>query len=214
MKKSILDSKKLFIFDLDGTVTDTEPCHRESYDRTLKMLCDSSMGHEEFLENYVGHSETDIYRLMRKNKNIDFDDSEFFTTRVNNLFDIVKEKSLTTSAFYRQLEKLYPDRKFIALTSQRMSVLDRFREIIDYGKIKEFMSVAETPYGKKEVLADTEKYLGYKAEECVIFEDYKVTLRAAMDCGIFAVGVRHTLNSLGDDDCNAVVDIENEIFFE
>lgn len=214
MNKKILDEKELFIFDLDGTVCDTEPCHHAAYVRTIESLCPGhTIPAEEFLKEYVGHPETEIYSLLKKNKGIDFDDSLFFETRVNNLFDIVRERKLDCASFYRQLEKEYPDRKFIALTSQRVSVLERFKEFIDYGKIKEFISVADLPYNKKDVLADTEKYLGYPQSKCVIFEDFAPTLKAAMSNGVYAVGVCHNFNSLSDEDCDEMISIHKEVVF-
>lgn len=214
MNKSILDTKKLFIFDLDGTVCDTEPCHHAAYVRTIEALCPGhTISAEEFLRCYVGHSETEIYSLLKKNKSIDFDDNVFFETRIKNLFDIVRERSLDCAPFYRQLEETYPDRKFIALTSQRVSVLDKFREIIDYGKIKEFISVADKPYGKRDVLADTKKYLGFSQSECVIFEDFAPTLRSAMENSVYAVGVRHDFNDLDKNDCDEMINIHNNVVF-
>ncbi|MBQ2729899.1 MAG: HAD family phosphatase [Clostridia bacterium] len=214
MNKEILDAKELFIFDLDGTVCDTEPCHHAAYVRTIEMLCPGhTIPPEEFLSCYVGHSETEIYRLLKKNKNIDFDDELFFKTRIENLFDIVNERKLDCALFYRQLEKMYPDKRFIALTSQRVFVLDRFRKIIDYGKIKEFISVADKPYEKKDVLADTEKYLGVAQSKAVIFEDFSPTLCAARENGVYAVGVCHSFNSLSTDVCDELIDIHKEISF-
>ena len=143
MNKQILDTKELFIFDLDGTITDTEPCHFESYRRTLLSICNIVLTEEEFLRCYVGHPETEIYALLRQNHSIDFDDDLFFKTRIDNLFDIVAERGMVTAPFYRQLEILYPNAEFIALTSQRESVLERFRTLVDYGKMKHFISVAD-----------------------------------------------------------------------
>lgn len=208
MLNDVLKDKKLFIFDLDGTVTDTEPLHRLSYDRTLRALIPGqTMEHEDFLRNYVGSSETVIYKRMKELRKIDFDEDLFFRTRIENLFDIVRETGLTTAPFYKRLCRDFSDRKFIALTSQRSFVLDGFRKIVDYGKIEEFISVADKSYGKREVLADTEKYLGYKQRDCVIFEDYNMTLHAAREAGVLAVGVRHTLNFLKEDDCDILIDI-------
>lgn len=214
MNKRILDEKELFIFDLDGTVCDTEPCHHEAYVRTIESLCPGhTIPPEEFLSCYVGHSETEIYSLLKKNKGIEFDDDLFFRKRIENLFDIVKERSLDCAPFYRQLEKMYPDRQFIALTSQRVSVLDRFRELIDYGKIKEFISVADKPYSKKDILKDTERYLGVPQSRCVIFEDFAPTMHAAMENGVYAVGVCHDFNTLSPTDCNEMTDIHKEAEF-
>ena len=207
-----LGEKKLFIFDLDGTATDTEPFHYEAYRQTVEALCPGhTVTKEEFLQNYVGHPETEIYSLLKKNKNVAFDDGEFFRTRTENLFARVKKLGLRTAPFYRQLEILYPNAEFIALTSQRESVLERFRTLVDYGKMKRFISVADKPYSKADVLKNSKELLGYGARECVLFEDFAPTLRAAMTCGIYAVGVMHEFNKLSSDDCNALLDIHTPI---
>lgn len=203
-----LSEKKLFIFDMDGTITDTEPCHYEAYRRTMEAICPgNTITEDEFLRCYVGHPETEIYALLKEKKQIEFDDDLFFRTRIDNLFVIVKERRLTTAPFYRQLETMFTDAEFITLTSQRVSVLSRFREVIDYGKISRFISVADLGYGKGDVLRNTEKYLGYKQSECVIFEDFAPTLRAAIDAGVTAIGVKHDFNAITDRDCDFLIDI-------
>ena len=132
-------NKKLFIFDLDGTVTDTEPCHFEAYRRTVEAFCPGQcVTEEEFLRCYVGHPETEIYALLKEKKHTDFDDAAFFRHRIDELFKIVAERGMKTAPFYRQLEAFFQNARFIALTSQRESVLDRFRETVDYGKITEY----------------------------------------------------------------------------
>lgn len=207
-----LSDKKLFIFDMDGTITDTEPCHYEAYRRTIEALCpNNTITEEEFLRCYVGHPETEIYSLLKEKKQIVFDDDLFFKTRIDNLFKIVKERGLTTATFYRQLEKMFPSAEFITLTSQRTSVLSRFREIIDYGKISRFISVADLDYGKVDVLGNTEKYLGHTQSDCVIFEDFAPTLRAAKGFGVTAVGVSHDFNAITDGDCDFMIDIHKTI---
>lgn len=207
-----LSEKKLFIFDLDGTATDTEPFHYEAYRKTVEAFCPGcTVTKEEFLKNYVGHPETEIYTLLKKNKGVDFDNGEFFSARVKNLFADVERLGLLTAPFYRQLEILYPNAEFIALTSQRESVLERFRSLVDYGKMKRFISVADKPYNKADVLKNSKELIGCKASECVIFEDFAPTLRSAMACGIYAVGVMHEFNALSSDDCNALLDIHTPI---
>ncbi len=207
-----LSEKKLFIFDMDGTITDTEPCHYEAYRRTIEEICPGNTITEgEFLRCYVGHPETEIYAMLKEKKQIGFDDDLFFRTRIDNLFKIVKERGLTTAPFYKQLEEMFSDAEFVTLTSQRTSVLDRFREVIDYGKIGRFISVADLDYGKGDVLRDTEKYLGYSQCDCVIFEDFAPTLHAAMKCGVLAVGIKHDFNALTADDCDFIIDIHKAI---
>ena len=50
--------------------------------------------------------------------------------RIEMLFEIVREKGLETAPFYKQLSKEFPGAKFIALTSQRPSVLEKFRKSV------------------------------------------------------------------------------------
>lgn len=208
-------NKKLFIFDLDGTVTDTEPCHFEAYRRTVEAFCPGQcVTEEEFLRCYVGHPETEIYALLKEKKHTDFDDAAFFRHRIDELFNVVAERGMKTAPFYRQLEAFFPNARFIALTSQRESVLDRFRETVDYGKITEFISVADKPYNKIDVLADTEKYLGAPQDDCIIFEDFAPTLHAAMKNGVYAVGIRHSFNALKSGDCDMLIDIASPLDIE
>ena len=79
MLKDILLEKELFIFDMDGTITDTEPLHFLSYQRTLAELFPGFvLTEEEFLSCYVGHPETEIYALLQKAHGIVFADDVFF----------------------------------------------------------------------------------------------------------------------------------------
>ena len=213
MLLDILAKKRLFIFDMDGTITDTEPLHFGAYQRTLhERFPDWTLTEEEFLSCYVGHPETEIYALLRENHRIDFDDDDFFARRIDALFALVRERGLVTAPFYRQLMRLFPETRAVMLTSQRPSVLERFRREVDFGGyLREYISVAEEPGGKRLRLQDPERYFGVSAGEIAIFEDYAPTLSCAKENGVFAVGVRHRFNRLPEDCCDVLIDIGSEI---
>ena len=118
MLKEILKQKAFFIFDMDGTITDTEPLHFVSYQRTLSELFPELQLHEEeFLSCYVGHPEREIYTLLQQVHHISFDEGAFFQRRITHLFRLVRETGLTTAPFYRQICSLFPNKKRIMLAS-------------------------------------------------------------------------------------------------
>ena len=120
MLKQILSEKEFFIFDMDGTITDTEPLHFEAYRRTMQdFFPDLLLTKEEFLTCYVGHPETEIYGLLKQAHNISFANDAFFERRIEHLFRLVNEKHLTTTTFYRKICSIFKDKKRIILTSKR-----------------------------------------------------------------------------------------------
>ena len=78
---------------------------------------------------------------------------------------------------------------------------------------KERVLLAGVHTGKKDVLADTLGYLGVEQKKCVIFEDFAPTMHAAMNNGVYAVGVCHDFNSLADCDCDEMISIHKEVTF-
>ena len=213
MLKDILANKKLFIFDMDGTITDTEPLHFLSYQRTLSELFPGFvLTEEEFLSCYVGHPETEIYMLLQKAHGIVFAADIFFQKRMGHLFCLVRETHLVTAPFYRQLCRLFPDKEKIMLTSQRTQVLDRFQKEVDFGGyLSRYISVAGEPGGKAARLREPVTYFGYMPQDIAIFEDYAPTLSCARENGIYAVGVCHRFNRLPQDCCDAQIKIDREI---
>lgn len=213
MLKQILSKKECFIFDMDGTITDTEPLHFAAYQRTLQeFFPEMLLTEEEFLTCYVGHPETEIYALLKQAHHITFADDAFFVRRIEHLFSLVRETHLTTAPFYRQICSMFPDKKRVMLTSQRPEVLKRFRQEVDFGGyLSQYISVADLPGGKKVRLENPIEYFGYAPEKIVIFEDYAPTLSCARKNGIYAVGVQHRFNRLDDGCCDARIDIQTEI---
>lgn len=213
MLKDILAEKELFIFDMDGTITDTEPLHFMSYQCTLAELFPGFvLTEEEFLSCYVGHPETEIYALLQKAHGIVFADDVFFQKRIEHLFHLVREVHLLTAPFYRQICSLFPEKEKIMLTSQRPEVLARFRQEVDFGGyLSRYISVAGEHGGKPARLQDPMRYFGYLPEQIVIFEDFMPTLTCAKKNGIYAVGVCHRFNRLDDTCCDMRIQIDREL---
>ena len=69
----IIQNKKLFIFDLDGTLVDTAPDFKNSINYMLNELNESEVSLEE-IRNWVGYGARELIRRTVVDKNIPHDD--------------------------------------------------------------------------------------------------------------------------------------------
>ncbi len=68
-----IQNKKLFIFDLDGTLVDTAPDFKNSINYMLNELNETEVSLEE-IRNWVGYGARELIRRTVVNKNIPHDD--------------------------------------------------------------------------------------------------------------------------------------------
>ena len=69
----IIQNKKLFIFDLDGTLVDTAPDFKNSINYMLNELNESEVSLEE-IRNWVGYGARELIRRTVVDKNIPHDE--------------------------------------------------------------------------------------------------------------------------------------------
>ena len=68
-----IQNKKLFIFDLDGTLVDTAPDFKNSINYMLNELNESEVSLEE-IRNWVGYGARELIRRTVVDKNIPHDE--------------------------------------------------------------------------------------------------------------------------------------------
>ncbi|GAA3809150.1 hypothetical protein GCM10022226_31850 [Sphaerisporangium flaviroseum] len=62
--RDLLESVRQIIWDFDGVIADTEPVHRDSYERTLRDL--GKLPATEFFMPYIGRPEPEIWSGLRR----------------------------------------------------------------------------------------------------------------------------------------------------
>lgn len=77
----LFNNKKIMIFDLDGTIADTETFHWKAYNQLLKNKFNIELSMDN-ISRYIGNAEINIYSMIKKDYNIDFDDQEFLNERL------------------------------------------------------------------------------------------------------------------------------------
>ncbi len=115
--KPIINDTKLFIFDLDGTIADTETLHWEAYNKLLERIYGIVLSNED-ISRYIGNTEVKIYRMIERDYNISIDTETFLRERIKEYLTLVREKNLQPFDWVKDFKVAYPNAPVMLLTSQ------------------------------------------------------------------------------------------------
>jgi len=180
-----------FIFDMDGTMVDSNDLHSDAWDR---YLAQQGVTIPDMTARMLGKRNDEIV--------VDFFGSHLAPEEVfqhgaakealyrDMMRPILSERILP--GLHEFLERYADVPKGLATNAERPNVdfvLDEadlrrfFRVIIDGNQV-------QRPKPNPEVFLTTATQLGYDPRNCVIFEDSPAGLRAARDSGAWVVGVQ------------------------
>lgn len=203
----ILDNKKVFIFDLDGTIADTETLHWEAYASVLKQY--GIKLSPEHIKKYIGHAETVIYRMIKEDFHIEFDDSEFMEKRISRYLSLVKETNLRPFEFIYEIFESHHATN-VLVTSQIPSIVNDLLQL--WGLTKYFVPdhiycCHDGKYKKNEIYKNISRYSGInvKPSEVVLFEDAMHYIKIAQQLGITTIGIEHRYNRGSLINCDAIL---------
>jgi len=189
---TLLKSKKMWLFDFDGTIANTEPLQLKAYNECLKDL-NVFLTDDDFAR-YVGKQELQIYKLIKSDFNIIFDDNRFLSERTDAYLRLVKTENLTPYPYFMELLK-NKDVQFNILTSNRLNVINSILDTWDMrNSFNQVISAATNGIDKSDVINDIDGYFGFKSDEIAIFEDANTYLRVAQQNNILAIGIQNTYN--------------------
>ncbi|WHH57825.1 HAD hydrolase-like protein [Petroclostridium sp. X23] len=201
---SLLESKKVFIFDFDGTIADTETLHWAAYDICLSEFNIALT--KKHIDRYIGNAEIKIYSMLKDDFGISFDDDTFFDKRISIYLELIKKKDLKPFNFFMDLFNKYRDICFCILSSQKLNIINDLLKLWDLDSaFDKIISVASGDMSKADILSDTYHYYGAYNNEVVLFEDTNRNLALAQQERILAIGIEHQYNKSVLVDCNAII---------
>jgi len=198
----ILKTKRMYLFDFDGTLADTETLHWKAYNVCLEKF--NVRLKEENIKRYIGNQETKIYKMIQKDFNIIFNEKDFFDERIKYYLELVKSENLQPFPYVLKLLE-NQNIEFNILSSNRLPVLEAVLEI--WGLRKKFnkiISAATNNIEKEYVIANIEKYFDFNKEDVALFEDSAKYLKIGQNNKITSVGIEHYYNSKTLADCDYV----------
>lgn len=199
-----LHSRKLFIFDFDGTIADTETYQWMAYNECLKDY-NVTLNIDD-INRYIGHTEYKIYETIKKDFNIDFDNQEFFEQRIEIYLNLTNRDNLQPFTFFNELIEAFPEAEFVVLSSQKEEIIKLFFKKWNVEKrFSRIISVLDHKISKEEALGNVEKYYGYTSEESALFEDTNRNLALGLENNIMSIGVEHQFNVGLLKDCHVII---------
>jgi sugar/nucleoside kinase (ribokinase family)/beta-phosphoglucomutase-like phosphatase (HAD superfamily) len=209
-----MKDKKIIVFDLDGTIANTEMLHFKSYQRILSEYgIDFQM--KDF-ESYIGNPEAIIWENMIIDYNLDITVNESILKRTKILLELVVEEDLKPYDYFLQILRTYKTTEKVILSSQIPEVIDFLIDrwgIKDIFTEKRIFSVSDRLHSKFEVLKSLGEFYpsigsDYSPSEVIIFEDSNHTLKIAKQLGIDSIGIEHQFNHNQLTNCNFILNEE------
>ena len=202
--KYLLDDKKAFIFDFDGTIADTEKYHWKAYDVCLSKF-KISLSNENIV-SFIGNKEKDIYLMIKNEFNIEFDDNDFRKRRKDIFYKLIETHNLEPFKFFIELCSNYSNKEWYILSSQEkqtlMYLLKKWNLETYFKKI---IPLANSRNSKFSIIENTFTFLNVNNNEIALFEDSNDVLAFAKLKGIAAIGVQHEFNINILKDCDAII---------
>ena len=138
-----IQNKKLFIFDLDGTLVDTAPDFKNSINYMLNELNESEVSLEE-IRNWVGYGARELIRRTVVDKNIphdeqrieemlkifllhythNIDDDSVLFNNVRNILEFLKDNGIKLAVCTNKMERLSN------ILLEKLSVLHMFEYLV------------------------------------------------------------------------------------
>ena len=195
-----IKSKKMYLFDFDGTLAETETLQWKAYNMCLEEY--NIVLSNKNIKRYIGNQETKIYKMIKSDYDISFDDEVFFKKRISFYLELVKSQKLKPFSYVFDLLEC-EGVEFNILSSNRLEVLEAVLDIWDIrDKFNLVISAATNNIDKDTVLNNTYDYYGYKKEDVALFEDTNKYLKVGMENNILSIGIEHYYNSNSLTNCD------------
>ena len=162
------------LFDLDGTIANTEQYHFIAFNKCLKDY-NIQISTTDF-QMCLGKTEDEIHNIILSKYNADYDLNRVMHTRLMNSLELIIQSNLTPYEEINYILDHYPQKKYIT---------DKFDGIISCHELKTFKHI---------IYNDLESYFGSTPKTTLLFEDAEAPLSIATKIGIQTVAVQHDLN--------------------
>jgi HAD superfamily hydrolase (TIGR01509 family) len=183
----------LAIFDLDGTVLDNEETYGKAFSYILKKLGVKRINSTRPHTRGIGVSENwpiliKKYKI-KTNKSID----ELTVETQREYMKLAKDVEVK-EGFEVFASELKESGVLLALaTSNTWPVVEAVFDTTPIEKYFDVVTTGEETFAKKpdpEIFLLTADKLGIKPEDCLVFEDSRAGIKAALEAGMKAVGIK------------------------
>jgi len=146
-----LSKKKVFVFDFDSTLANTEDYSWIAHNRALEKYGITLT--DEHIKRYIGSNDEVIFSKIKEEFKIEFDSQKHLVERLAIYLNLVKENNLKCFNYFTQILKIFPDTEFYILSGSKEIVIRQILNIWQLdNRFKKVISVFDLKISKKEVL--------------------------------------------------------------
>lgn len=193
MKKTNLSNFNLFLFDMDGTLVNTEPLHARAMDKVLqKNHLNHQIGDDESMEHFMGMTDTSVLKELcpeLTDHEIDrlIQEKNIVLREILNELDQHTKDQLTAPGLLNLLAYIKEQNKNLAVVSaSENAIVEATLKAFDLIHHFDFWFGRESTTRTKphpDPYIEAMKKAGFPQAETVIFEDSPTGLKAAKDSG-------------------------------
>lgn len=206
-----LNKYKLIIFDCDGTLVNSEGIINTAFSKVMQDLGYEKFTYEYCMENFSGMSYPNIYKKLQElHPDAPFREiEELFVEEANRLIPTHLKPIQGADKLLAHLHNKMP----ICVASNGEKEIVKYSlkitNLLKYFQEEDIFTYEDVSEGKPspELFLHAAKTMGFKPEECLIFEDSVVGLTAAKAAGIDAIAV-HSIDA-GTHAFNTIKEIKN-----
>lgn len=187
---------KAVIFDLDGTVVDSEPNYSEADNRTLAEYRIVELS-AEMKNKYVGIGTKEMMEDIKKMYNINETIENLVAKKNKYYLEIAKENTSVFPEMHKFLQFLKSNNYPLALASG--SSPEIIETVLSITKLKEYfdvvLSAEQVEKGKPapDVFLEAAKQLGVPFENCLVIEDSKPGVEAAKSASMYCMALPYMM---------------------
>ena len=206
-----LDGAQLLLFDLDGTLADTESYHWRAYNDLLSRQ-NISLSPDD-IQRYIGYSEIVIYEMLRKEFGAVIDDETFLAARMDAFLKIAEEEKLELFDYVQPLLRAYRNVPRALVTAQRPEIvselLTRWNLNAQFPEVYR-LNCHDGTLDKRTVFKDPVALLPPGIvldgiDKVVVIEDAPHVISMAREVGLRVIGIVNETNT-GLIDASAIID--------
>ncbi len=202
---------KAILYDMDGTIATSEGIAR---DITIKFFSERGIElTEEEKKIIFGLTWKELVKLVLNNRGMEYRQSMKNTLKERYIRNMKKHVEAMPNV-YPLLEMTKQNFKVALGTNSRIREVDIIFDKLGFDKyfdLKLAKDHIKNPKPNPEIYLKAAKLLGVKPEECIVFEDSIVCLKAARSAGMKSVAIINTHKKEDLEEADVIVNDYSEI---
>ena len=187
---------KAVIFDMDGVIVDSEPCHERAF---LDTAAELGYGDTHGLRSadYVGRSDDELWREFIKRHHPPQALTELLALKVARVAELIRRQQPLFDGVCELIEKLAAHFPLALASGSERLIVDEVLRLRRLGRhFAVTVSATDIPRGRgkpqPDIFLEAAKQLGVEPAACWVIEDSQPGIAAALAAGMPVIAITNT----------------------